>query len=259
MRSLFVLLTLLCAEVSFGQKSEFFKDFKFDSTYAVIGIGPHWKKSGDPLQRFWFIVNDSAGLDKLKKEWTFSTQVIGVQEENSFSIYITKNKKYISAGIINPTLSNIRTPDDWYEFDTTLLISLHQSNPLKYHTQKIIFKTAGEYEKYLDSAIKQPAFLFHYGPNFTFQGQFTITIDKTNKIPHPKGASEYLEKKFRKIVSKDKFHITYALDDYNLNHPDKMRMTIECSKLLFDSYKNEKFEIGQWQPLIISVKSFWRD
>jgi len=243
--------------LSCSQDIQYYKDYKFDNSYTVIGIGPHWSKDKTIYRQFQFIVDNPTDLNKLKKEWVFNKEVENVDEQDNFNLYVIKNKKMVFWGSINPSIPNIRYNGKCYYFDTMLLSKLAHDHPLNYKRVNDTFPSIAAYKTYYDSAIKQKDFLFLYEPETKFEGNFTVTFDKTDLINSPKAASEILKKEFGN--TNEKSDISYSLDEYNKqNLGKKMRMTIDCNKSLFDKYSSSQYPKSDWHPAIIEAASFWK-
>jgi hypothetical protein len=90
---LFSILFFLQAR-TFGQKVEFFKGIDFDSSYTIIGIVQAHEKLVDSFSRFWFVIDDPAEMDRLKKNWILNRQISNVKYGDvAFDIYIVKDKR----------------------------------------------------------------------------------------------------------------------------------------------------------------------
>ena len=245
-----------------GKISIFFKSITFDSTYAVIGIGPHWNDSEDNLERFCFILDKTEDLLKLKQDWVFNKKVtkIGI-ENNTLNIFVTKEKDLIHGfGMIQPVQGIIKSENNWYKFDTTELLKLHKEHPLKYHTQKLVFDTHLDFSKYYSGIMEQPSFMFLFEPYSKYEGKFIVTANRTSDPDSPIFSLNDLNKELSVLVSKESFNASIVINDsFNLQNRDKVKLTVEYSKELYGMYKNKKNEKGEWQPAKIETKVFWRD
>jgi hypothetical protein len=260
MRIRLLCLTLLVGNSCLSQQSAFFKGFVFDSTYTVIGVGQQWRPSGGPMQRFEFIVDNKADLLHLQKDWVFKQPAEPmIVLNNLFNIYILKDKKLVSSGVINPSVPNIRTEDGWYVFDTTLLLKLHALSPLRYSKKDTVFQTAEALKLYHEKARSIPSFLFLTQPDLRYEGEFSVTVTTSKEIPTTKAAIDMVNKEFLKWVEKDKFHTVYVLDEFNTGQNQKLRLTVKAPKQLYDKFRNDAYEIGLWKPAVIKATTYWRE
>jgi molybdopterin-guanine dinucleotide biosynthesis protein len=78
-------------------------------------------------------------------------------------------------------------------------------------------------------------------------------------ISSPKAAIEAIETELRKFASKDKFQTMYFLDNFNMTHRDKLKITIESTKDLFDKFIIEGYKKGNWEPLVVEVNTYWKE
>ncbi len=243
--SLFISLSCL------GQKAEFFKKFNFDKSYSVIGIGPHWATKGDTYKRFSFFVDKLEDLNNLKKEWVFKQKSEVIAQQNHFSVYILKDKKIVGDGVINPSFSNIRADEGWYYFDTALLEEVAKKHFLNYTVHEDTFSTTQTYFSFYAKIKEDSSFLFLFPPDLEFEGSFRVSVRKTDELSSPKAAIEELERKFNLLTTKDKYHTTYVLDEYNLKNQNQWTLTVQADKLLFDKFNDDIFIKDKWARLVL--------
>jgi hypothetical protein len=260
--ALLLAIGLLLEIPSKGQKVEFFKDITFDSSYTVIGIGQGYAKSVDSFPRFWFILEDPAEMNKLKKDWVFSRQVGYQLSYQIFDVFVIKDKRLAaSTGIIYPDQRIINTGNGhWYPFDTADLVRLHAAHPLKYHTEKKTFVTWREYAAYGNSLLNDPKLLFFFEPSRNFEGSFDIIASRSPDPSSPIFVLRDVSKELGMITARANFQAGHdEKDSFNIAHRDKVKIEVHGSRTLYDQYNFEGREKGPWRPQPIDIRLFWRD
>jgi hypothetical protein len=259
MKKLLLLAALGLPCFAFSQKSEYFKDVQFDSSYSVIGLCQGYGKPVDSLERFWFIVDDLAGLNQLKKEWVFKEPVARVHaEDRSINIYIIKNKREVANwSIIFPDQGIILSGNRYYKFDTAQLIKLHAAHPLHYQSQKMQFDTYAHYAGYGNGLLQEPKLLFFYEPSTRYPGSFNIYTRRTDQ---PIFTLRDINKELRLFDPAGNFQAGETTNDsFNLTRKDSVRFVVQCSKSLYEQYQAIGREKGPWKPKPIEITTFWRD
>jgi hypothetical protein len=262
MKLLFFLSAFFLQFTGFSQKSEYFKDVTFDSSYSVLGICQGYGKPGDSLERFWFIVDNIADLNKLKSDWVFKNPVPQFHgEERSVNIYIVKNKQLTNFwSVIFPKQGIILSGHHYYKFDTSQLLTLHSAHPLHYHSQRMQFDTYTHYSSYGNSIIQDPKLLFLFEPSLSYEGQFSIITRRTNDPASPLFILRDINKELRVIDPSGKFQASQPLNDsFNIASRDRVKFVVRCSKALYDDYQTIGREKGSWEPTPIEITTFWRD
>ena len=253
-------LLTVCTIVSRSQTYECFGKFDFDSAYAVVGICT--TPDGD-MSRYNFIIDKHDDLVQLKKDWVFTKQSGHHVSKSWFSAYITKEKKFVTTpGLISCGSSScgVLYRDVFYDIPQEMLEKLHQSHPLQYTSQRRALKTVEQYQAYYDSVMKQPSLLFVIEPNVKIRGTFTVTVEKTDQLPHPKAIIEKLDDEFIRIVPKDEFVCSYAptLESIKGLNSRYITITVQASQRLFNGYRNDTFTIGEWKPRDLFLTTYWR-
>ena len=262
MKNLLIFILLISAKLSsFGQKAEFLKEFNFDSSYTIIGIGQSYQGHEDSLPRFWFFLDNPDDMTALKKDWMLKKEPIRSVEWNSISVFIIRNKQRVRGGaLIYPLQGCINVQDVWYKFDTSKLNRLHKEHPLKFHTETRKFDTYLHYVACANSIISDSLLLFFSEPTLTYDGSFTITAKKTNSPGSDILVGSDINKQLQDLAPVGSFTASpIPNDSFNLSSPDKVRITVQCAKSLYDKYKGRFVEKGAWQPTEIEMKMFWRD
>jgi hypothetical protein len=262
MKILMIPILLIAARLSaFGQKTVFLKEFDFDSSYAVIGLGESFQGRGDSLSRFWFILENPDDMNALKKDWILKKEPIRTIEFNSISVFITRNKQRVQGGaLIYPLQGCINVQDVWYKFDTAKLDRLHKEHPLKFHTETRRYDTFQHYVADANGLLRDSLLLFFFEPTLTYEGSFTITASKTNSPGSDILVGSDINKELQNLAPAGSFTASPVLNDsFNISSPDKVRITVHSAKSLYDKYKGRHVEKGAWQPAGIEMKIFWRD
>jgi hypothetical protein len=210
------------------------------------------------FEKYHFYITSKQDLIKLKKKWIFDHPVKSHLSDNTFTFYVLKNKEIVHTGTINPELSSIRVNSGWYSFDTTMLGSLHNANPLKYRSIERTFNDVKSYLAYYDSAKQTQGFLFSYRPDTRFEGEYTVTVKKTAQTPHPQGAMDFIKSKFPNDVTRESCNMSYAVDDYNLKYlNDRFRLTFESKESLYQILKKSELDVQDWKLRKFITTTFW--
>ena len=106
--------------------------------------------------------------------------------------------------------------------------------------------------------MKDESFLFLSKATFNVEGKFSVIIDKTANLSSSKEAIQALEAELLKITTKDKFQTMYFMDDFNMSHRNKMKITIESTKDVFDKCSIKGYKKEKWEPLFVDVSTYWR-
>lgn len=241
----------------FGQKN-LFETLKLDKSTKIIGRYPQYDKS-KTYEKYNFIIEDSTKIVEFIKRLKLGKEVENSTEDPSFQLTVVKNYDEIGSWTINPTLGSAMTHDGHtYEFDLNQITSLNTQYPFKYYHDIKVFKSRGEYEKYLSEQKNNPKFLFDYGPQFKYEGSFEIEFPKNSKFQNPKAISEFLTQYIEKIVDKDDYSLGYILNEKNMNNRDQYTMTIQGPKKLFEQLKLDKFKNENWQPTVEDAYFFYK-
>lgn len=263
MKYLLTLIFLLLFKISsYGQKSVFFKGIEFDSSYSIIGIGQGYDNSHDSLPGFWFLIDRPEDMVRLKQNWVFKNPVPTIKmEEKTIEIYIIRDKRLINpGGLIFPLQGIIKSEYNWYPFDTAELVRLHKEHPFKYHTETRKFDTFLQYVAYANSIIHDSALLFFFEPSLGYEGKFEIIANRSADPSSPIFVLSDINKELKALAPENSFQAGHVINDsFNIANSRKVKITVECSKALYDKYKSKWTEKGDWQPSIIKIKTFWRD
>ncbi|UUV20773.1 hypothetical protein [Paenimyroides aestuarii] len=258
MKKLFVLILLISSINVFSQKN-IFDTLTIDSTTKIIGRYPQYDKT-KTYKKYNFIIEDSIEITKFIQNIKLGEEIPNSSERPAFRITVVKNFKEEGTWTINPTQKSVMTHDGHtYKFDLNQITNLNEKYPFGYYYEEVIFKSPEEYQKYLTIQKNNPNFLFDYAPNFKYEGSFEIEFKKSNKFSSPKAISEFLYPYIDKIVEKDKYRVTYTLNEKNMrNNGKSYTMTITGPKCIYEKLKIKKHKNENWQPTIEDGWFFYR-
>lgn len=257
-RIIFLFFFLYLSLPVFSQTAKPFEEFKFDSSYSVVGIGSNWS-SHEESKRFDFILTKLEDLNQLKAAWKFKVKKKPILLNNNYNIYVLKNNEIVESFIINLSNRTISIGQKWYDFDSSLLEALNKKSPLYYHTETKDFLKTTQSQGYCDSLKTRPGFLLMFGPRkFSASGTFYVTYHQSKLIPDFKVATSVLSKEVLKLTSPDKYFVGYELSDYNLDNPKKFQVTVEADRSVYDKLQGD-FEKGDWREVKYTVTSLWKD
>ncbi len=248
---------------AFAQKDEFFKGIDFDSSYTIVGLAQGYGKSVDTFSRFCFVIDDPVEMDSLKKKWVYTRPVSNIHfEDVSFDIFVVRFSRLAApSGIIYPKQRIINSGNGhWHPFDTAELVRLHNAHPLHFHTEIKRFDTWNEYIAFGNSIVHDSSLLFFFEPSLRFEGMFDIITYRTSDESSPIFKLRDINEELEKLTSKSNFETGHVLNDsFNIAHRDKVKITVHCSKDLYDHYNVKGREKGPWQPAAILMTIFWRE
>ncbi len=259
-----IFLSLLClfalTQTAFAQKNRIFKDLILSDSLTVIGMYPQYDKQ-KVYEKYNFIIRDIAVIKDLVDKLTYGKKVAngGVLDAHGFSISVFKNHKHIASWSIMPRLSMINIDGNMYEFNIKVLEELAQKHPFKYDFETKIFNSKIEFEQYKKEVYTKDIFLFMYEPSFRYEGKFDVEYAKSDKFPHPKGISEYLEELLGKRTDKNDYSVYYAPSSkYNKGSNNRFySMTIDCNKDLYDRFQDKNCKKREWIPVVIDAMIFF--
>jgi hypothetical protein len=248
---------------TFKQKSEFLGGTEFDSSYCIIGIGQGFNnKVHDSLPRFWFVIDNPDEMNWLKTQWIFTNPVRNIRiEEPSFNIMIIKDKREVnSGGLIYPNQGIIKSEIGWYPFDTSQLIWLHKEHPLKYHTENRSFETRLQYIAYANSILNDSLLLLFFEAEVRYEGKFTIIANRASNEASPFFVLRDIKKDLTWYAPDNDYAADFAMNDsFNIANSQKIKITVKCSKKLYDKFKSKGTVKEEWHPATWDIKTFWRD
>jgi hypothetical protein len=241
-----ILLALLCMSIFLtvnGQKA--FDSLKIDSNTKLIGTYSEYDRN-HTYDHYNFLIDDSLEIINFIKHFRYGKEVDNIVEQNEFTIRVIKNYNQVSVFSISPTYNSIRINGHSYKFDLKNLKSVSEMFPFKYKIEKNVFRRMAEYQSYFNLQIKDKMFLFKFEPYFSDKGNFEIEFPRNSKFSSPKAISEYIKPLIEKIVSKDDYDISYALNEKNMNDQSQFTMTITGRKELFDKLKVDNLKNINW-------------
>ena len=255
---IFSLSTLVCS----GQKVALFNDIDLDSSYQVIGLVQGHGKSVDSLERFWFLIDHPAEMQQLQREWVFKDRISHLQiEAVGVDIYVIKEKRPIANfALIFPKQRIINVQNNWYRFDTSWLVKLHAAHPLQYRSEKRNFETYNQYATYGNSLLNDSNLLFFFEPSLRFEGKFSVFARRTADPADPIFIMHDITNECRELAPPSSFNVRYPLNDsFNLSRNDSVKIVVECSKVLYEKYREKHRLKGPWEPAKIETTTFWRN
>lgn len=261
MKKLLVSILIILARLtSNAQADEFLGGIDFDSSYTVVGIGKNFQGS-DSLPRFWFVLDNPDDMNALRKDWKLKPAPIKFLELHPLDIFVIRNKQRVDvSALIYPLQGKINVNDRWYQFDTMRLTRLHEIHPLKAHSEIRTFATYLKYVAYANSVLNDSMLLFFNALTSPYEGSFTITAAKTNAPGSEILVDFDINKELEYLSPKGTFKASAVLNDsFNLNSPNRVRITVNSAKSLYDKYNKKYREKGPWQPTEIKMELFWRD
>jgi hypothetical protein len=253
----FMFSTLLCT----GQKAVLFNAIEFDSSYQVIGLVQGHGKAVDSLERFWFLIDDPMEMQRLQREWVFKDPVARLQiEATGVEIFVVKEKRPIANyALIYPQQRIINVQNTWFHFDTSWLVKLHAAHPLKYRCEKKSLGTYNQYSAYGNSLLNDSNLLFFFEPSLRFEGKFSIFARRTSDPADPIFVLRDITNECRALAPAGSFKVGHPENDsFNLSRRDSVKIIVECSKTLYDKYREKRRSKGSWEPTKIEITTFWR-
>jgi|GEM_PF-2819368 len=253
---LFALLPFIFLSAA-AQKIVYFEKTPFDGDSQLIGIPYLGADTAHNYKRFAFIIDSKKGFEELQREWIFENKTIGRKDQNSFDLFLVKNKDVERIGTIYPGSNTIKTSSGFYQCDTTLLIKLAKEHPLHYYVRKETFESRAAFLATHDSAIKQPKCIFAFGPG-KYDGSFLILVPKTDSVQTPVAAMDMLDRKLAAFTDKENFSLRYTLTQAIKNDPDKIAVTVDCIRAVYDQYNDPVAIKVSWKPEQIFMTSLWK-
>ncbi|MGH2647700.1 MAG: hypothetical protein ACRDE8_09040 [Ginsengibacter sp.] len=262
MRRILLIFFVVGSFNSEAQKFSVFENINFDSTYSVIALSSSFRDYNKDSKAYSFLVNDVEDLNKIKKEWTVKTikPTISI-EEYSISINIVKDKQLVNSQLlIYPNQGIIKARNNWYYFDMKKFNEILASHPLNYHSQTFKFDTDLDFAFFYDSIQNTPSYLFLFEPYFEFEGYFNIIAPRTADPDSPVFVLSEINKELEKLSPTTKFRAQQVLNDkFNLEHTDKVKIKVECSKKLYGTYNNKNNIKEDWIPSTFDTKVIFKD
>jgi hypothetical protein len=245
-----------------GQKVEFFTNINFDSSYCLVGTNDYLNDKNDTIGRIGFLIDKVEDLLKLKKEWIFRKKVPRLNiENNSITIYTIQAKRTVQkVALIYPKQGIISCNNGWYYFDLKKYIDLFNKHRIIYRSAFRSFSKYSDYAAYGNSILNDSTLLFFLEPDDRFEGKFTLTGNRTNDPADPFFVLSNINQELLTMAGKDSFECGLIQNDsLNERSRDKVKITIKCSKSLYEKYKNERYKKSEWTPLSLDIKLFWKE
>jgi hypothetical protein len=231
-----------------------FRSCKFDSSAAIIGIDFTDSTNGRNGQ-FSFIINNTQGLDELKKNWVFK-EATDKSDTGIFKVFYTSNKVIKGRWVIFPKTFTIVTTEGLYRIDSSMLSTLHQKSPLVHSTRTDTLKGKSEYLRFSDSVKTKPAFLFIMESDLVCDGSFEVTLKADSHIL-PEEVGERIINSCNKIKGESAFKV-YLKQDEGAEDAKRKTYVVKCDRSLFEQFSDRNFEKANWAPATYVIQSFWR-
>ena len=99
-----------------------------------------------------------------------------------------------------------------------------------------------------------------FEPSSKYEGKFELTLNKGSDPESDLFALSDLNKELAASYPKNSYHSYSVLNDsFNINSRNKVKVIVECSKKIYDSYNNKWNLKGEWQPPRIEARIVLRD
>ena len=246
MKTLFLAFLMTMTICVNAQEKYIFDTSKIDKNTKLIGRYPQYDKQKF-YKEFNFIITDPEIIKSVIIRMPLGKEGENIVEDPEFRINIVQNFEEVKTWTVNPNLKSVMSNGHTYEFDITILKELAKKYPFDYKFDKIPFDNKSDYEKYLEKQKVKSSFLFDYAPQFEYEGSFEIQFPRNSKFSSPKAISVYLTPIIEKIVTKNEYRISYALNDKNKNDQTQFTMTVTGSKKLFDELHLDNLDKKNWE------------
>jgi hypothetical protein len=257
MKKLLHLILIFTTTIFYGQKA-LFDTLKIDSKTKIIGRYAHTDKSRT-YEKYNFIIEDSTAIKNFINTLKLGEEVPNSFDRINFRLTVVKDHEEIGSWTISPTRQIAMTHDGHtYKFDLSKISELNRTNPFTYYYEIKVFNKKTEYEQYLNIQKNNPNYLFHYGPQFEFEGSFEIEFLKSEQFSSPKAISDYLKPLVEKIVNEDDYRIGYIANEKNIHNQNQFTMTITGSKKLFDKLQLKNLKKENWKATVEDGYFFYR-
>jgi hypothetical protein len=259
---LIILFISLCSIFpAAAQKYPLFKGIDFDSSYQIIGLGRGYGRPIDSLGRFWFILDNPADMQQLQRDWVFQGSVASLQiEEPAIDIYVIRNRQPIANfALIFPKQRIININGSWHPFDTSWLVRLHAAHPLNYSSEEKSFDTYPQFAAYGNGLLRDSGVLYFLAPSLRFEGSFTLIARRSKDPASPMFVLRDLSDNMKFLSPSGGYRVGYPeRDSFNITRIDSVKMTVDCSRRLYEKYHDKHMIKGAWEPAKIDATVFWR-
>jgi hypothetical protein len=260
----------LCVVFSFlinipvsAQQKDLLRGVQLDNSYCIVGLCQGYDgKLRDSLPRFWFYLDDSADMEKLRTEWVFNKMAgDNNYERTTVEVMLIKDKRLAQpACIIFPNRGILIGNGGWHQFDTAVLVALHRQHPLRYHTETKRFESYNKYAAYGNGVLLDTSLLFFFEPSMQYEGEFDLIANRTNDPNSPIFVLDDVTKELKEMAPANSFQAGQTItDSFNIFNRNKTKITVKSAKTLYDKFHNRRYIKTAWRPAIIEMKLFWKD
>ena len=260
MRIICILFTLLLSPFLHAQEPyQLLKDYNFDEGgYYLLGTrsSPERNKIADSLGE-WYI-DDITTLNKIKKEWVFSTPGEQWACGYHYRIYLCKDGKKIDEFAVNLYCKEMLTKEGYFFFDPELIRSLNGNfmHPKPIDVNPSSLKAARELH---DSLSNHDDLLWIDQPDWVrFEGSFKI------KGPCPEQINDCFEEweMAEKLVIAQ-IQTKYPGEEMDLKQycmGDLICAYVHCNKSLAEKFDMEEYEnLGGWSGYRLRLKAYLKE
>jgi|GEM_PF-2530888 len=240
-----------------AQNKLLFDTSKVDAHTKLIGRYDQFDKQ-KTFSYLNFIIEDPATIKKILASMPFGAEEKTDYSNLDFRIELIQNFHKTQSWMINPNMNSILLNDSLYAFNIDKVKALAEKYPFDYRFDALPFNNQKQFDEYLAKQEKDKFFLFAYVSSFAFEGSFEINFPRSKTFSSPTAIHEYLAQKIEKLVPKDKYSISYILDERNLGDPTQFIITIQGSRVLYEHLHAENFRNENWKQNVAKGYFFYR-
>ena len=255
---LFACISILIIRQSTAQDKLVFEQYKFDSSFAILGACSYNENGKVHFKDYSFYINDTAGLNKLKASLKYGKRLeMPVLEDDDFAIYIIKNKAALDTDIfINPTYSIICIDGWFYEFDVSQLKKLHDIYPVNFSFKLSRTKSDTETDKLISNMTTKGSLLCYQDISEEMSGSATLLIPRNKECTSgPQGIKIIKEKLLALGIKESDFLIGYIPV---LEETAFFKLELHSSKEVYNRFSDSGYQLSAWKVKEAEILSYWR-
>jgi len=243
-----ILLAATCiASTVVSAQQTIIDKLNFDDKTILVGMASEYN-TDSTYSKYNFYIDNANKLNNIRLNLEHGYELENkVTDQNHFMIYAIKDRKIIDQWLVNPRLYNVFHNGIAYSFDADKLENIAKGNPLNFSVEKMQYKNQKEYQKAKKEFDKNHAIFLMYEPNFTYEGGFEVSVKKSDQIKDAQQA-ENLVKSLIQPLTKKEVSVNYGLNEKNLLDRSQFSIYVASPKLVYDKFKLEGAEIGEWIP-----------
>lgn len=241
-----------------GDVPKFYNTELVNDSTKIIVEGGFRDENGQSIH---FIIEKPEEIKEFISGLKYGEPVGNIFSEESIEIHLVQDYRDITSVNINPKYRRIFANDGHsYQFDLNQLIAWRKKYPLvKYSSKGVNFKTKEEFETFLNVQKQNPNFLYSSFPVFKYEGSFEIEFPKNEIFHNPQAIMDYLNPIIEKVEpDKDKFALSYVLDNKNFSDRNQYTITISGSKQLFEKLRVDDYRNVNWTVTIENAAFHYR-